>query len=172
MWCPAALPLQRYPFAPTRSVRIAESCMFHPIRSAQDCTFEGQWILSFRGMVSIQFLTIPSGASGPGKKKSVPFCIERDLNCLPISWFLFCVRLGGSRIGVTMRFPDLSNCGCLPSRAGGSPVFTRGSYGVKADCLSFREKSKIDEIMNYFWKTLLLITQRIPFFGWVPVCQW
>src|SRR3989304_2092591 len=33
--------------------------------------------------------------------------------------------LGGSHSGVTMRFPVLSNFACLPSRAGGSPFFTR-----------------------------------------------
>ncbi len=33
--------------------------------------------------------------------------------------------LGGSRLGVLTRLPELSNCYCLPSRAGGSPFWTR-----------------------------------------------
>ena len=33
--------------------------------------------------------------------------------------------LGGSRIGVTVRFPELSNFECLPSRVGGFPFLFR-----------------------------------------------
>ena len=49
--------------------------------------------------------------------------IKSDLNCLPISWFLQCVLLGGSRIGITVRFLYLLNYACLPSRGGVSRFY-------------------------------------------------
>ncbi len=36
--------------------------------------------------------------------------------------------LGGSHLGVTMGLLELSNSGCLPGKAGGSPFCTRGGH--------------------------------------------
>src|SRR3989338_1790270 len=40
--------------------------------------------------------------------------------------------LGGSRKGVRVRLPELSNFGCLPGRAGGSPAYASPESGPQA----------------------------------------
>ena len=58
----------------------------------------------------------------------------QDSRCYRLG-FLPCVLLGGSHLGVTMGLPELSNSGCRPGRAGGSPFCTRGVTGRKVSLL-------------------------------------
>jgi hypothetical protein len=43
----------------------------------------------------------------------------------------------------SMRLPELSNCGCLPSIAGGSPIFTSPSGD--------RERQKVAAFVNHIY---------------------
>ena len=86
-----------------------------------------------------------TGVPAPGRTlEEADITIPYRLHCGRPSWGLSCVMLGGSRRReLPTPLPELSNSGCRPGKAGGSPPFTLDvAYGYGAVALS-RESAPV-----------------------------
>ena len=57
--------------------------------------------------------------------------------------------LGGSRLGVTVRLPELSNCYCLPGRGGGSPIFSGDALRFTQEQFIAKARAVHDDRYDY-----------------------